>query len=77
MLQSAHLIEQTSNRPDVRLGVVAFVFEDLGAHVVGSAREGRGHVHRSLQYPRDAKVADLDYFVLQEYVSFKSRKAED
>jgi len=77
MLQSAHLIEQAADRPDIRLGVVAFVFENLGTHVVRSAREGRGHVHRSLQYPRDAKVADLDYFVLQEYVSFKSRKARD
>lgn len=66
MLKRAHLIQQTTHRPHVRLRVVALMLQHLRTHIVRSARESRRHVHSPLQYPRYTKVSDFNNTILKE-----------
>ena len=68
MFQSAKFIQDHTQRPHVRLGIVAVVLEHLGAHVVGRPSKGRGEVRGSLEDARDTKVPQFYDVVLQEDV---------
>jgi hypothetical protein len=54
-----HLVEDGAAGPEVSLGVVLFVAEDLGGHVEGRAAEGLGHAGLG-EEAGEAKVGNLE-----------------
>mmetsp|Transcript_87141 Transcript_87141/g.255046 ORF Transcript_87141/g.255046 Transcript_87141/m.255046 type:complete len:245 (+) Transcript_87141:318-1052(+) len=60
MLQHAELVEDAAQGPHIGLPVVGLASADLGAHVIRRPYDGHSSLRRTLQYPGDAKVAELD-----------------
>ena len=54
--------------PDIRLGVVAALFEGLGRHVVRCPCERACHLRGSQQETRDSEITQLYQVPPQEYV---------
>mmetsp|Transcript_6373 Transcript_6373/g.13027 ORF Transcript_6373/g.13027 Transcript_6373/m.13027 type:complete len:219 (-) Transcript_6373:188-844(-) len=59
MLQHAHLVQDTAQRPNVALVPVWLRLANLRGHVVGCAHHCGSHIHRALQHSRDAKITYL------------------
>lgn len=69
MLVSAHLIEETSQRPYVAFLIVGLFFAELWGQVEGSSDHCLSKISILMQQFGHAQVADLDHFVTgEEYV---------
>ena len=69
VLESAELIQDAAQGPDVRLVCVWLVLAYLRGHVVRRALHREGVIGGALQHLRDTKVSKFDGIILgQEYI---------
>ena len=66
MLQSAQLVEDTSQRPDITLVVVGFFFAKLGRKVVGCTDYSVRKVGCLVEHLSHAQVAYLNLILLRQ-----------
>ena len=65
-LPRAHLVQNDSQRPDIRLETVLYRHAAFRTHIQGGPNASRGHLHRILQHLRNPEIAQLCF----EYVLF-------